>query len=171
MPILVAVNKIDKEGADPNRVRGELAQHGLTPADWGGDTEFVDVSAKTRDGLDDLLENLVTLSELQELKANPDTEASGTVIESKLDPGRGPVVSMLIMRGTLKVGDALVAGAHWGRVRAMNDYRGERDQGGHARPAGRDPRLRRRSRGRRARARRRRTSARRARSRATAPTA
>jgi translation initiation factor IF-2 len=126
VPILVAVNKIDKEGADPNRVRGELAQIGLTPADWGGDTEFVDVSAKTRDGLDNLLENLVTLSELQELKANPDTEASGTVIESKLDPGRGPVVSMLIMRGTLKVGDAMVAGAHWGRVRAMNDYRGER---------------------------------------------
>jgi translation initiation factor IF-2 len=126
VPILVAVNKIDKEGADPNRVRGELAQIGLTPADWGGDTEFVDVSAKTHDGLDNLLENLVTLSELQELKANPDTEASGTVIESKLDPGRGPVVSMLIMRGTLHVGDAMVAGAHWGRVRAMNDYRGER---------------------------------------------
>jgi len=126
VPILVAVNKIDKEGADPNRVRGELATIGLTPADWGGDTEFVDVSAKTRQGLDDLLENLVTLSELQELKANPDTEASGTVIESKLDPGRGPVVTMLVMRGTLKVGDALVAGAHWGRVRAMNDYRGER---------------------------------------------
>jgi translation initiation factor IF-2 len=126
VPILVAVNKIDKEGADPNRVRGELATIGLTPADWGGDTEFVDVSAKTRQGLDDLLENLVTLSELQELKANPDTEASGTVIESKLDPGRGPVVTMLVMRGTLKVGDSLVAGAHWGRVRAMNDFRGER---------------------------------------------
>ncbi|MEA2443459.1 MAG: translation initiation factor [Thermoleophilales bacterium] len=126
VPILVAVNKIDKEGADPNRVRGELAQMGLTPADWGGDTEFVDVSAKTRDGLDDLLENLVTLSELQELKANPGAEASGTVIESKLDPGRGPVVSMLVMRGTLNVGDALVAGAHWGRVRAMNDHRGDR---------------------------------------------
>jgi translation initiation factor IF-2 len=126
VPILVAVNKIDKEGADPNRVRGELAQIGLTPADWGGDTEFVDVSAKTHDGLDDLLENLVTLSELQELKANPGAEASGTVIESKLDPGRGPVVSMLVMRGTLKVGDALVAGAHWGRVRAMNDHHGDR---------------------------------------------
>jgi translation initiation factor IF-2 len=126
VPILVAVNKIDKEGADPNRVRGELAQIGLTPADWGGDTEFVDVSAKTRDGVDDLLENLVTLSELQELKANPGAEASGTVIESKLDPGRGPVVSMLVMRGTLKVGDALVAGAHWGRVRAMNDHHGDR---------------------------------------------
>ncbi|MEA2479741.1 MAG: translation initiation factor, partial [Thermoleophilaceae bacterium] len=88
VPILVAVNKIDKEGADPNRVRGELAQQGLTPADWGGDTEFVDVSAKTHEGLEDLLENLVTLAELQELKANPNTEASGTVIESRLDPGR-----------------------------------------------------------------------------------
>jgi translation initiation factor IF-2 len=107
-------------------VRGELAQQGLTPADWGGDTEFVDVSAKTKEGLDDLLENLVTLAELQELKANPNTDASGTVIESRLDPGRGPVVSILIQRGTLEVGDAVVAGAHWGRVRAMHDYRGER---------------------------------------------
>src|SRR3989440_3467470 len=84
VPVMVAVNKIDKEGADPNRVRGELAQEGLTPADWGGDTEFTDVSAKTRVGLDDLLENIVTLAELQELKANPNTEASGTVIESRL---------------------------------------------------------------------------------------
>ena len=126
VPVMVAVNKIDKEGADPNRVRGELAQEGLTPADWGGDTEFSDVSAKTRQGLDELLENIVTLSELQELRANPNTEASGTVIESRLDPGRGPVVSMIVQRGTLNVGDALVAGAHWGRVRAMHDYRGER---------------------------------------------
>ena len=123
---MIAVNKIDKEGADPNRVRGELAQQGLTPADWGGDTEFVDVSAKTRDGLDSLLETIVTLADIQELKANPDAEASGTVIESRLDPGRGPVVTVLIQRGTLKVSDALVSGAHWGRVRAMHDYRGER---------------------------------------------
>jgi translation initiation factor IF-2 len=126
VPVMVAVNKIDKEGADPNRVRGELAQQGLTPADWGGDTEFSDVSAKTQQGLEALLENIVTLAELQELKANPKTEASGTVIESRLDPGRGPVVTILIQRGTLKVGDALVAGAHWGRVRAMHDYRGQR---------------------------------------------
>jgi len=126
VPIMIAVNKIDKEGADPNRVRGELAQLQLTPADWGGDTEFVDVSAKTKVGLEELLENIVTIAELEELKSNPNTEASGTVIESRLDPGRGPVVTLLIQRGTLKVGDALVAGAHWARVRAMQDYRGER---------------------------------------------
>ncbi len=126
VPIMVAVNKIDKEGSDPNRVRGELAQQGLTPADWGGDTEFVDVSAKTRENLDDLLETLVTLAEIQELKANPDTDASGFVIESKLDPGRGAVVTLLVHRGRLRVGDAIVAGEHMGRVRAMNDYRGQR---------------------------------------------
>jgi translation initiation factor IF-2 len=126
VPIVVAVNKIDKEGADPQRVRGELAQHELTPADWGGDTEFVDVSAKTRTNLDELLETLTTLSDIQELKANPNTEASGVVIESRLDPGRGPVVSVLISRGTLKVGDAIVAGEHPGRARAMHDYLGER---------------------------------------------
>jgi translation initiation factor IF-2 len=125
VPVMVAVNKIDKEGADPNRVRGELAQQGLTPADWGGDTEFVDVSAKTRQNLEDLLETLVTLAEIQELRANPDAEASGFVIESRLDPGRGPVVTLLIHRGRMKVGDSVVAGEHWGRVRAMHSYRGE----------------------------------------------
>jgi translation initiation factor IF-2 len=128
VPMMVAVNKIDKEGADPNRVRGELAQQGLTPADWGGDIEFRDVSAVTHDGLDGLLDDIVTLAEIQELRANPAAEASGAVIESRLDPGRGPVVSILVQRGTLRVGDALVAGAHWGRVRAMHDYRGERIQ-------------------------------------------
>src|SRR5947208_16066581 len=111
VPVMVAVNKNDKEGADPNRVRGELAQQGLTPADWGGDTEFVDVSAKTKEGLEALLENIVTLAELEELRANPKVEASGSVIESRLDPGRGPVVSILVQRGTLNVSDALVAGA------------------------------------------------------------
>ncbi len=126
VPVMVAVNKIDKEGADPNRVRGELAQQALTPADWGGDTEFTDVSAKTKDGLEDLLENIATLAELEELKANPDAPAQGTVIESRLDPGRGPVVTVLVQRGTLKPTDALVAGASWGRVRAMHDFRGER---------------------------------------------
>ena len=126
VPVMVAVNKIDVEGADPNRVRGELAQQGLTPADWGGDTEFVDVSAKTHQNLEDLLETLVTLAELQELKANPDTRASGFVIESKLDPGRGAVVTLLVHRGRMKVGDAIVAGEHEGRVKAMHDFRGQR---------------------------------------------
>jgi translation initiation factor IF-2 len=126
VPILVAVNKIDKEGADPNRVRGEMAGIGLQDVEWGGDTEFVDVSAKTKEGLDTLLDTIVTLAELQELRANPEAAASGTVIESKLDPGRGPVVTILIVRGTLEVGDALVAGAHWGRVRAMHDFMGGR---------------------------------------------
>jgi translation initiation factor IF-2 len=126
VPIMVAVNKIDKEGSDPNRVRGELANQGLTPADWGGDTEFVDVSAKTKQNLDDLLETLVTLAEIEELKANPEAESSGVVIESRLDPGRGPVVTLLIQRGKLHVGDAIVAGEHPGRARAMHDFRGDR---------------------------------------------
>jgi translation initiation factor IF-2 len=103
-----------------------MTTRGLQPVEWGGETEFVDVSAKTHQGLDDLLETILVVAEVEELKANPDTEASGVVIESKLDPGRGPVVTILIQRGTLSVGDALVAGATWGRVRAMSDYKGER---------------------------------------------
>jgi translation initiation factor IF-2 len=126
VPILVAVNKIDKEGADPTRVRTEMTNLGLQPAEWGGETEFVDVSAKTKEGLDDLLGTILVMAELEELRANPHAPASGTVIESKLDPGRGPVVTVLISRGTLEVGDALVAGAHWGRVRAMQDFMGNR---------------------------------------------
>ena len=122
VPIIVAVNKIDKEGAQPERVRTEMTQHGLQPSEWGGETEFVDVSAKTHDGLDTLLETIQVVTDLEELKANAGAEASGTVIESKLDPGRGPVVTVLIQRGTLLVGDALVAGAHFGRVRAMHDF-------------------------------------------------
>jgi translation initiation factor IF-2 len=126
VPMLVAVNKVDKEGAQPDRVRTEMTALGLQPVEWGGDTEFVDVSAKTRQGLDDLLETITVMAEVEELRANPDAAASGTVIESKLDPGRGPVVSILVSRGTLEVGDALVAGAQWGRVRAMHDYMGRR---------------------------------------------
>jgi translation initiation factor IF-2 len=126
VPMLVAVNKIDKEGAQPDRVRTEMTQLGLQPVEWGGDTEFVNVSAKTREGLDDLLDTILLMSEVEELRANPEAPASGTVIESKLDPGRGPVVTILIGRGTLEVGDSLVAGAHWGRVRAMNDFLGTR---------------------------------------------
>jgi translation initiation factor IF-2 len=126
VPILVAVNKIDKEGAQPDRVRTEMTALGLQPVEWGGDTEFVDVSARTKEGLENLLETIIVMAEVEELRANPDAPASGTVIESKLDPGRGPVVTILISRGTLEVGDALVAGAQWGRVRAMHDYLGNR---------------------------------------------
>jgi translation initiation factor IF-2 len=126
VPILVAVNKIDKEGAQPDRVRTEMTQLGLQPEEWGGETMFVDVSAKARTNLDDLLESLLLLAEVEELKANPDADASGVVIEAKLDPGRGAVVTVLVNRGTLKVGDALVAGAHWGRVRALHDYKGRK---------------------------------------------
>jgi translation initiation factor IF-2 len=126
VPILVAVNKIDKEGADPNRVRGELAEQGLNPEDWGGDTVYADVSAKTKEGLDNLLEMILLVTELEELGANPDAPASGTVVESRLDPGRGPVTGVLVERGTLRVGDAVVAGPIWGKVRAMLDDKGER---------------------------------------------
>ncbi|HXV05997.1 MAG TPA: translation initiation factor IF-2 [Solirubrobacterales bacterium] len=126
VPILIAVNKIDKEGAQPERVRNELAADGLMPEDWGGETVYCDVSAKTREGLDNLLDMILLVSELEELGANPDAPASGTVIESQLDPGRGPVVSILVQRGTLRVGDALVAGPRWGRVRAMHDFTGDR---------------------------------------------
>jgi len=124
VPIVVAVNKVDKEGADPTRVRTELTERKLQPAEWGGETEYVDVSAKSGSGLDELLETLLVVSELEDLKANPDAEASGIVVESRLDPGRGPVVTVLIQRGTLKVGDAFVAGAHWGKARAMHDHTG-----------------------------------------------
>jgi translation initiation factor IF-2 len=126
VPMVIAVNKIDKEGAQPERVRGELAGKGLTPEDWGGETIFCDVSAKTKDGLDNLLDMILLVAEVEELKANHDAPASGTVIESRLDPGRGPVVTVVVLRGTLRTGAALVAGAHWGRVRAMHDFLGHR---------------------------------------------
>ena len=126
VPMLIAVNKIDKEGAQPDRIRNELAADGLTPEEWGGETVYCDVSAKTHEGLDNLLDMILLVTELEELGANPDAPASGTVIESQLDPGRGPVVTVLVQRGTLRVGDALVAGPQWGRVRAMQDFTGER---------------------------------------------
>jgi translation initiation factor IF-2 len=126
VPILIAVNKIDKEGAQPDRIRNELAADGLTPEDWGGETVYCDVSAKTHEGLDNLLDMILLVAELEELGANPDAPASGAVVESQLDPGRGPVVTILVQRGTLSVGDALVAGPVWGRVRAMQDFTGAR---------------------------------------------
>jgi translation initiation factor IF-2 len=126
VPILVAVNKVDKPDAQPDRVRNELASQGLTPEEWGGETIYVDVSAKTKEGLDNLLEMIGLAAELEELRANPNAPASGVVIESHLDPGRGPVATVLIQRGALHVGDAVVAGATWGKVRAMLDFTGAR---------------------------------------------
>jgi translation initiation factor IF-2 len=126
VPILVAVNKIDKEAAQPDRVRTEMTTLGLQPEEWGGETIFVDVSAKAKTNLEDLLDSLLLVAEVAELKANPNTGASGVVVESKLDPGRGAVVTVLVQRGTLRIGDAIVAGAHWGKVRAMHDYLGKR---------------------------------------------
>jgi translation initiation factor IF-2 len=129
VPIVVAVNKIDVPDADPNRVRGDLAAEELQPEEWGGTTQFSDVSAKQKQNLDDLLEKVLLVADAElELTANPDAEASGPIIESRLDVGRGPVATMLVHRGTLRVGDALVAGDAWGRVRALYDFRGEKLQ-------------------------------------------
>src|SRR6478672_8297893 len=128
VPIVVAVNKIDLADANVDRVKGELAQEELQPEDWGGTTQFSEVSAKTQQNLDDLLEKVLLVAdlELEGLKANPNAEASGPIIESRLDVGRGPVATMLVQRGTLRVGDAVVAGDAYGRVKALFDYKGER---------------------------------------------
>ena len=126
VPILIAINKIDKEAAAQDKVRTELSSMGLNPEDWGGDTVYCDVSAKSKQGLDNLLEMIILVSELQELKANANVPASGTVIESRLDPGRGAVATMLIQRGELHVGDALIVGANWAKVRAMHEFTGQR---------------------------------------------
>ena len=119
VPIVVAVNKIDKDGANPDRVRQMLTEYEVVPEDWGGSNIFVDISAKQRKGIDDLLEMLLIQADMLELKANPNTDAFGTVIEAKLDKGRGPVATVLVQRGTLSGGDALVAGVAFGRVRAL----------------------------------------------------
>ena len=121
VPIVVAVNKIDKPGATPDRVRQELVEYGVIPEEWGGTNMFVDVSAKQRIGIDDLLETILLQADVLELKANPDALASGFVIEANLDKGRGPVATVLVQRGTLKPGDAVVAGTSYGRVRALVD--------------------------------------------------
>lgn len=126
VPIIVAVNKIDKPAANPDRVKQELTEHGLVPEDWGGDTIFVPVSALNRQGLDDLLEMILLVAEVQELKANPNKRARGTVIEAELDKGRGAVATVLVQTGTLKVGDAMVIGTGFGRVRAMVNDKGKR---------------------------------------------
>ncbi|MDR1354775.1 MAG: translation initiation factor IF-2 [Propionibacteriaceae bacterium] len=126
VPIVVAVNKIDKPGADPTKVRGQLMEYGLTPEEYGGDTQFVDVSAKTGDGVDKLLEAIVlTADAALDLRANPNMPAQGVSIEAHLDQGRGPVATVLIQRGTLRKGDSVVAGSTYGRVRALVNDRGD----------------------------------------------
>jgi len=125
VPIVVAVNKCDKPEANPDRVRQELTEYGVIPEEWGGQNMFVNVSAKQGQGIDDLLETILLQSDVLELKANPDTFASGYILEGKLDRGRGPVATLIVSRGTLHVGDAVVAGQCWGRVRAMLNPRGE----------------------------------------------
>ncbi len=126
VPFVVAINKIDKENANPDKVKQELSTHEVIPTDWGGETEFVNVSAQRGDGLNDLLETVLLVADADaDPKANPSAEASGTVVESRLDPGRGPVCTLLVQRGTMRVGDILVVGETFGRVRAMLDYNGE----------------------------------------------
>ncbi|MGD0084521.1 MAG: translation initiation factor IF-2, partial [Acidimicrobiales bacterium] len=123
VPIVVALNKIDREDADPNRVMQQLSEHGLVPESWGGDTITVEVSALQNLGVDDMLEQLVVLAEVLELKANPEIDARGVVLEANLDTGRGPVATVVVQRGTLRVGDPIVAGPAWGRVKALiNDH-------------------------------------------------
>ena len=125
VPIVVAVNKIDKDNADPQRVLSQLAEHELVPEAWGGDTIVVEMSATQDLGIDDLLDQLLVVSELEELRANPQGRAKGVVLEAKLDVGRGPVATVLVDKGELNVGDPIVAGAAWGRVRAMINEKGE----------------------------------------------
>jgi translation initiation factor IF-2 len=127
VPIVVAVNKIDLPDANPDRVLGDLAAEGLQPEEWGGDTQVARVSAREQTGLDELLEKVLLVADAElELQANPKAAASGPIIESRLDVGRGPVATMLVQRGTLKVGDAVVAGDAWGKVRALHNYKGEK---------------------------------------------
>jgi len=126
VPVLVAINKIDKPGANPDRIKQDMATHNLVPEEWGGKTIFCEVSAKENVGIDALLEMILLQSEILELKANPKRMAYGTVIESKLDKGRGPVATVLVQKGTLKIGDSFVSGMYYGKVRAIIDDRGKR---------------------------------------------
>ena len=125
VPIIVAVNKMDKPGADPERVMREMSERGITPDTWGGDTLFVNISAKTHEGIPNLLENILLIAEMQELKANPKRYAMGTVIESKLDKNVGTVVTLLVQNGTLRLGDPVVIGEHFGKIRTIKNDLGE----------------------------------------------
>ena len=124
--IIVAVNKIDKDGANPDRIKQELTEYELVPEEWGGDTIYVNISAKFKQNIEELLEMVLLVSDMKELKANPDRKAKGTVIEAQLDKGRGPVATVLVQNGTLRVGDVIIAGTSVGHVRAMVDDRGNR---------------------------------------------
>ena len=126
IPIVVAINKMDKPGANPERIKQQLTEYDIVPEEWGGETICVPISAKTGMGIDTLLENLVLLAEVQELKANPNRAAKGTVIEARLDKGRGPIMTVLVQNGTLKLGDIIIAGTAVGRVRTMINDKGER---------------------------------------------
>ena len=138
--IIVAINKIDKPTANPDKVKQELTEYGLVPEEWGGDVICVPVSAKTGEGIDTLLEMVNLVAEVQELKANPNRMAKGTVIEASLDKGRGPVATVLVQNGTLHTGDVIIAGTAVGRVRVMLDDRGNRDPGCRSVHAGGDHR-------------------------------
>jgi translation initiation factor IF-2 len=126
VPIIVAINKMDRPGANPDVVKQQLSEHGLIPEDWGGDTIMVPVSAQKKTGITDLLEMVLLVAEMQELKANPNRTAYGTIIEAELDKGRGPVATVLIQKGTLHIGDSIIAGTAHGKVRAMTNERGEK---------------------------------------------
>lgn len=125
VPIVVAINKIDKEGADPDRIKSAMSEEGLMPEDWGGDTVYCEISAKQKIGIEELLETLIVVAELADLKANPNRYAYGSVVEGKLDKGRGPVATLLVENGTLRSGDPIVVGTSFGRVRQMLDDRGK----------------------------------------------
>ena len=126
IPVVVAINKMDTVGANPDRIKRRLTEYDLVPEEWGGDTIVCPISAKTGMGIDNLLENLVVLAEVQELKANPNRAAKGTVIEARLDKGRGPIMTVLVQNGTLKAGDIIIAGTAVGRVRTMINDKGQR---------------------------------------------
>ena len=126
VPIIVAINKMDKPGANPDHVKQQLSEHGLLPEEWGGDVIMVPVSAKKKQGIDDLLENILLVAEVMELKANPNRKAYGVVIEAQLDKGRGAVCTVLVQKGSLRVGDTVLAGTAYGKVRAMTNERGEK---------------------------------------------
>lgn len=125
VPIIVAINKMDKPGANPDHVKQQLTEHGLVPEEWGGDTIMVPVSAKKHQGISELIENILLVAEVMELKANPNRRAQGVVIEAQLDKGRGPVCTMLVQKGSLRIGDSVLAGTAYGKVRAMTNERGE----------------------------------------------